>query len=92
MTPADASKVLNFLSKAKIDSDIMKGHIINSLNACMQSQDPASVRFCQILSESINRAATGVLTESAAPSHFQGQVPLNTLLESITDHASKLML
>ena len=64
MVQADAVKVVNFLAKTRAEG-AMKGHIINSLNALMMSDDPVSVRFTQILSEAVNRAAGAVLNESA---------------------------
>lgn len=106
MVQAEAVKVVNFLAKARAEGT-MKGHIINSLNALMMSDDPVSVRFTQILSEAVNRAAGAVLNESAGipavpqfqpqPMQFPGQpaAPAMTpkaILESIQDHAARLML
>jgi hypothetical protein len=102
MVQADAVKVVNFLAKTKAEG-AMKGHIINSLNALMMSDDPVSVRFTQILSEAVNRAAGAVLNESAGipnvPQYqpFQSQMPNQpvtpqALSESILDHAARLMI
>jgi len=104
MLQTEAVKVVNFLAKARADGE-MKGHIINSLNALMMSNDPVSIRFTQILSEAVNRAAGAVLNESAGipavpqfqpqPMQLPGQPAAMTpkaMLESIQDHAARLML
>jgi hypothetical protein len=106
MLQAEAVKVVNFLAKTRAEGD-MKGHIINSLNALMMSNDPVSIRFTQILSEAVNRAAGAVLNESAGipsvpqfqpqPMQYPGQsaAPAATpkaILESIQDHAARLLI
>jgi len=106
MLQAEAVKVVNFLAKARAEGD-MKGHIINSLNALMMSNDPVSTRFTQILSEAVNRAAGAVLNESAGipavpqfqpqPMQFPGQpaapvMTLKTMLESVQEHAARLLI
>lgn len=105
MVQADAVKVVNFLAKAKAEG-AMKGHIINSLNALLMSDDPVSVRFTQILSEAVNRAAGAVLNESAgipnvpqfqpqqsqAPGQPGQQFTPQAILESIQSRAADLML
>lgn len=107
MTPAESTKVINFLATVKADSNVMKGHIINSLNALMMSTDPVSTRFCAVLSESINRASSSILNESAPPSfvpaysaepvHQQTQQnsdrrPVTEVMSFISDRASSLLL
>jgi len=67
MNQQEASRVVAFLAQAKPTTDTMKGHIVNSINALLMSPDPMSVRFCQVLAESMNRAAGSVLNESASP-------------------------
>lgn len=103
MLQSEAVKVVNFLAKVRAEGE-MKGHIINSLNALMMSNDPVSTRFTQILSEAVNRAAGAVLNESAGipavpqfqpqPMAIPGQQPAMTpkaLMESIQDHAARLL-
>ena len=67
MTSQEASRVVGFLATAKPNTDTMKGHIVNSINALLMSPDPVSSRFCQMLTESMNRSASQVLNESANP-------------------------
>lgn len=106
MTPAEASKVIGFLAKAKAEGEIMKGHIINCLNALMTSNDPVSVKYCQILSEAINQASVTVLNESAVPAvpafipsapatpaaPEPGKATPKEISQAILDHASRLMV
>jgi hypothetical protein len=104
MQAADATKIVNFFTKIKLDNEPMKAYVVNALNALMLSPDPVSVRFCQTLNEALNRAAVAVINESAgAPPVIpqmpaapqQQQVPVATpaaICEAMADHASKLMI
>lgn len=67
MNQQEASRVVGFLATAKPNTEAMKGHIVNSINALLLSADPVSVRFSQIFTEAINRASSNVLNESANP-------------------------
>lgn len=67
MNQQESSRVLGFLAVARPDSQQMKSHIINSLNALLMSNDPASVRFSQVFIESMHSVAANVLNEATNP-------------------------
>lgn len=108
MQAADASKIVNFMTKVKLDNDSMKAWFGNAMNALMSSTDPVSVRFCQTLNEAINQSAVTVLNEAAGvpvPPVIPGSRPAARLTppppgqatpaaicEAFMDHAAKLMV
>ena len=65
MQAAEASKIVSFMSKVKMDNDPMKAWVMNAMNALMSSPDPVSIRFCQLFNESLNKSAVAVINESA---------------------------
>ena len=106
MNRDQVNQVVSFLAKVKPEGE-MKAHVINSLNALMQSNDPMSNRFLQVFAEAMNRAAVTVLNESAGVPNVPAFVPFSQptptptqnkpatpemLSESILAHAEKLMM